>query len=215
MFRFITALVLLIATSCSSPYHCCNDDERRIPQVAILHVHDDSGSCLPWKLSNELTQGIRYRAANRSNLCLIPESEIYAGMRDTENVDYFSGDLSFTKHFCDADYIVVLELMQHDKALCSLTCFTPFFSCGNNARASTLGMKMRIEIIDARCSQPRIVLQEVIAHSVEIAAECDCIDYNRLCWGTKGYFSTPYGIAHKKLMDEVMNRIETILKENE
>jgi hypothetical protein len=67
---------------------------------------------------------------------------------------------------------------------------------------------MRLRVLDIRNEQPKIILQEVLNHEhVVTRAYLNC-DYEKSRWGTEAYERTPMGIAHSRIVRELVSRVE-------
>jgi len=201
--RFLlTLLAFVLLNSCSGPryvdYFPYHDDGTAKPKIALLPCIDISRSNLPENLSQEFTQGIRYRAMHNGELYLLPDHEIYAITNNLGDVDFFGSEVSFAKKFCHADFVVALELFGHEVTpyscmnLASDECFNE-----ENPGNSLLKMKIRIKIIDVRDDKPQVILQEIINSNQVIAPN-------------SGTFQTSYGIAHKSCIRDIVERIENV-----
>lgn len=215
MLRTIFTLIMaLLFVGCGPryvdyfPFH---DDGTPKPKVALLPIMNHSQICAPWDISSELNSEIRYKAMCKGSLFLISEEDIGCALQRVGKLDYFGSDFSYANHFCDVDYIVAVDLIEHeivsrDKCDCS---HIPFQKYKWN---SLLQMKLRLRIVDIRCSKPRIALQEILACDYAIPSGCEYMDYTKCGWGSGVYSQTPWGMAHERLASDLVSRMETIIK---
>jgi hypothetical protein len=134
------------------------------------------------------------------------------GPWSNSQIDFFGSDLSFAKDFCNVDFIVALELVDH-----SVTPYDPSLlanrdcSKGNPANRE-LTMQMRIRIIDVRPECPRIVLYEVQkTNYLQTPPYYDTIDYEKCGWKTEAYSRTPCCMAHQRLISNISQRLEQVI----
>lgn len=67
---------------------------------------------------------------------------------------------------------------------------------------------MRVRILDVRGSEPKIILQEVIDHDHVIPHFYVGCDYEKMPWGTAAFEQTPMGVAHAKIIKELISHVE-------
>lgn len=174
----------LIATGCGpkyADYYPYYDNGVAKPAVALVPVINKACLDVPWDLSEELTDSIRYEAMQHGDLYLLSKEQVNADLNRIGDIDFFGRDISFSKQFCGANYVVILELLEH---------WIKPGPCNCN-----LIMKMRIRVIDIRCETPRIVLQEVFGGTKLLPRDREWTPAN----------------AHSTLVRDVVNRIESIL----
>lgn len=174
----------LIAAGCGpkyADYYPYYDNGVLKPAVALVPVINNCCLDMPWDLSEELTDSIRFEAMQHGDLYLLSKDQVQADLARMGNVDFFGRDISFSKQFSDANYVVILELLEH---------WIKPGSCN-----STLVMKMRIRVIDIRCQTPRIVLQEVFGGTKILPRDREWTPAN----------------AHSTIVRDVVSRIESIL----
>lgn len=210
-----TLLMTVLMAACAPsyvdyfPYH---EDGRPKPKVVLLPLVDDTDGCVGWNIASELNAGLGCQIIYSGQLYLIPEDEVAARLQGNCQQNYFTSDLAFAQRFCGSDYVVALELIEHE--------IIPF-QRGMNLWIvpkqkyhwrSFLQTKLRLRIIDVRCNAPRVVLQEIFTSYFAIPTEKECVDYSRCYWGTESFPSTPLGRAHQQLVSELVYRIETVIR---
>lgn len=213
--RMIFALLMAaLMVGCGSqhvdyfPYH---ENGKPKPKVVLLPLADDTGGCVCWDLAKELNTDLSYQVLCNGQLFLVSENEVCSRLEGCSALDYFTPDLSFSQRFCGADYVVALEIVDHDiipyqREMCKWS-----ISPQKYHWRSVLQTKVRLRIIDVHCMTPRVVLQEVFTSHYPIPTEKECIDYSRCCWGTDAYPSTPWAKAHERLICELVYRIESVI----
>lgn len=210
-----TLMIALMTTGCSSapryvdyfPYH---DDGRSKPCVALLPMFDCTDPCLPWNVAQELTCDMRFRCMDHGELYLLNPNKVDALVGNLKGVDFFDRDLSFAKQFCDCEFLVVMELIEHRQVVYEMGTAVPVYPTRNGKCNSVLSMKVRLKIVDLRCDEPTVLWQEIVHSNHMIPRDLDCYDYEKNCLGTKSYARSPYGLAHQRLADNLVQRIESI-----
>lgn len=209
MYKILLAcLFSLFLTSCNGPHHVdyfpYHDDGTMKPRIALIPVQDLSNSDVPWCLAQELNQGVRYHAMDSGELYLLSRSEMGEGLDKCRNYALFGPDLSYAKNFSDADYVVALELIEHEEQEFDKR----VHNCGINLSGRVLVMKMRLRIIDVRCKEPRILLQEIVKYDCSIPRCKRGTNLNLIPYGAEAYPQSPYGTAHKSFTEIIVSRIE-------
>ena len=210
-----TLLLLLVITGCGPryvdyfPYH---DDGTPKPRIALISVVDSSGYKLPWNLSREFTQEIKDELVGNGDVYLLSQREMDVDLTKLGTIDFFNKEISWAKCFCDADYAVALEFIEHnvipydqmtEDSLCTDKCAR---------HSAVLSMKMRVKIINTRMpSCPQVVLHEILTCNQVIPWQRNLVDYETNCWGSENFFATPLGMAHQRLITDISCRIrETV-----
>ncbi|MBA3238211.1 MAG: hypothetical protein H0T62_07695 [Parachlamydiaceae bacterium] len=191
------------------PYHV---DGSEKPKIIFLPVVDSSESFVPWDIKAEFNNALRYQAISCGDLYAVPEKEVLAYLQTEGCIEAFDEDLSFANRFCGNDYVVALELIEHALIPFERGKIYPPIPPQTYSWRSVLQMKMRLRILDLRSGTPRILLQEIFTSNYAIPLSAECMDYNANCWGSKAFPSTPWGLAHKRLVCDLMFRIETAIQ---
>jgi hypothetical protein len=212
----LSALIALFAGGCSGPHYVdyfpYHDDGTVKPRVALIPVIDSSHSGLPWSLSEEITDGLYYQMMDSGALYVLSPPEMGLLWIQRNTIDFFGGDLSFAQNYCNADFIVALELIEHsvtpyDSSLVSSNQYPECLPANRE-----LSMKVRIRIIDVRCDHPRIVLYEVQNTNLMATPPYhDNIDYDKCGWKTDVYPKTPCSLAHQRLIKKIVDRLEQVI----
>lgn len=193
-------LALLFAAGCcnrckdetSTRYH---DDGRAKPVAALPAMIDTTSFDVPWSISDELTSTI-VQMISKTGRIFIQSQDDFAIASNP-----FSGDLSWMKReFPNHEFAVFLELVEHDLIPSSKVASEQDVS--NNLR-----MGVRLRVVDLRPTLPKIVLQELIRESYYIPKTLFPIDYNVITWGSEDYKTSPMGIAHLQISQEVAARV--------
>lgn len=211
----LSVLLVVTAFSCSGPryvdYFPYHDDGRTKPKVVLLPIIDSTNSKFPWNVSDELSQCLYYELMNSGELYVMPPEECGAGWQQRENIDFFATDLSFVQNFGNADFLVAMELIEHSvlpsQSCCKGTSNTP----DNHPFNHNLCARVRIKVIDMRCDQPRIALYEIVKGDFATAPPYDQVDYEKNCWGNKGYYITPCATVHQRLISNLALRLEQVI----
>lgn len=161
----LSAIALLFFASCGPRYgdfFPCHDDGTVKPRVVLLPITDVTGRC---DMANELMQCIRYNLMDRGNLYVYPEESVNRQLdRMGRGISFFSTDLSYARQFGGADFLVATELVECRSDLYGNvedTCMPPHLQ-----RKNLLMVKLRVRVIDLRCSEPTIILQEILSRNL-------------------------------------------------
>jgi hypothetical protein len=208
MMRIVLCVfVTLIAYGCGPshvdflPYH---DDGRAKPAVAILPFRDSSQACIPWESSKGMTNAIYYDILCRSDLYLLSQEEMEGLQNRIGQVDFYCAPEAIAQQVCEADFVVMLELLEQKTAGFNDTFFPPNCSVLKFPCDGMLMMKMRIKIIDVRPRCPRVVLQEVIAHNYLMPRSC-------LCDSIEASEESPVWKAQMRMSSIVSQRLEQVI----
>jgi hypothetical protein len=179
--------------------------ETAIPQrpiVAIVPLLDHSRSNLNWDLSQELSETLRHRLAQKNHLYLVGESSFPNAQKYLTARDPFEVDTSWiTKAFHDQEYVVFTELMEHLEA--------PITALKNDQDSpAELHLSVRVHVFDLREKTAKVILQEIVEQSHHIPRQFTKNQFSQVKWGDEAFDVSPLGIAHDSLCKEVATRIE-------
>lgn len=213
--RKVAALLMVAAMfmGCARQYcdYFAYDDEGIAkPVVAVLPVRDSSWNSMPWDVSRELEEGIWESARRRGKLyCVDPHhvDEVVASFG--EETDLHSQDLQFFNQFTGCDYLVLIDLLEHNEVPYQRGAIEPLYIIDSDD-AFVLAMKARVTVLDVTGPTPRVILREITASNHMIARRFYDIDYTENRWGSQEYHRTPVGVAHERLARDLTERIETI-----
>ena len=180
-----------------SLYH---EDGRAKPAVAVASMIDTTSFDCAWSLSEEITSMVVDKIAHTGKIFV--QSSVDSPFAENP----FGNDLAWMKReFQNQEFVVFLELVEHN-----MTPVTrgkksqPIYS---QEMASNLNSAVRVRVIDLRGHTPKIVLQEMIRDSYYIPKMIIPVNYNEIVWGSNEYQSTPMGIAHHQLIQEIVTRV--------
>ena len=177
-------------------YH---EDGRAKPVVAIASMIDTTSFDVPWSLSEEFTSEVLKNVAQNGSIFVRATDDF----SPTENP--FAQDLSWVKReFPSQEFVVFMELVQHDISLASKgkNSSTP-----TQELATNLNMAVRVRVLDLRGAAPKIVLQEMVRDSYYIPRSLLPTDYNLTTWGSAEFRTSPMGIAHSQIVQQISNRL--------
>lgn len=215
MIRVIFGLLIAVMMASCGPrcvdYFPYHESGKPKPKVVILPFGDDIGGCVRWSMADELASSLAYKVLCNGQLFMIAEDEVKSRLGGCTPEEFFTPDLSFAQRFCGADYVVAVEIVEHEsipyqKGMCLWTIAPQTYHW-----RSVLQTKLRLRIIDVRCMTPKVVLQEIFTSRYPIPTDKECIDYSSCCWGMGAYASTPLAKAHDKLIGELVCRIEGVI----
>jgi hypothetical protein len=211
---FLTLIMTsLICGGCSPRYSDCTLYQlsgRQKPIVAVLPVVDHTEQTeLVWDLSREFTDEIRKRVYNSKRIYLLREG----GNIETAKLLSTPNPQAIAKSSIDdlgsVQFVVVTELLEQKEAP---------FSMGKNAKpihsdaGMILSVGLRVRVIDVRRDTPKIILQEVLEDDFVVARAYMQNDYARTPWGSEAFSRTPMGMAHIRLVKELVSRVEAYIE---
>ncbi len=208
-YLLLLAVMCLTFTGCEPHYADCfpyHDNGRPKPVVAVLPMTDCSNAGLCWDVGEELTKGIKDNLVDRGELFLVSDQTI--AKWQPKGCNYFGADLNFAKGCGRAQYVVALELIEHEVIPYKRDEITPLYPCHQRSCNSVLLMKVRVRVIDVRCEKPVVVLQEIFPSNHMIPVDRENVDYRECCWGTEAYDRSAFGGAHARLVRDIAQRIE-------
>ncbi len=206
-------LVMLFTVSCGGPryvdYFPYHDDGTLKPKVAMIPLIDSSQSGLTWNLSEEITSSIYYNLMDSGELYVLRPQEIGPVWAKRDSIDFFAWDMSYAREFCNTDFIVAMELIEHAIAPCDQVATKSFPQC--HPSNNVLTMRVRLKVIDTRCQTPRVVLYEIVKAEYLLPPFRSYCDVNQIRWGSRDFDSTPCGILHQRMVKNIATRLEEVL----
>ena len=210
----LTLFIAIISVGCGGPryvdYFPYHDDGRCKPCVAMLPVVDCAKACLPWDISEELSMGMRYRFMDNAEIFLMNPKKVDAICSNLNSVDFFGRDNSFSQQFCDSEFVVVTEFIEHKVVPYKMGTIDPLYTLRSGKCLSVLMMKVRLKIIDIRGDQPCVIWQEIVQSNHMIPRDGECVNYEKTPWKSQAYCRTPLGMAHQRLICDIVQRIESV-----
>lgn len=176
---------------------------RQKAVVAVLPVINHNViTNIPWDLSHELTAEIcrKVYESNRIYLHREPTSLEVAQLLSVPNPQAISR--TATESLGDAEYAIVTEVIeQNEKAFRA-----------RSEQGAILTFALRVRVLDLRHSTPRVILQEVLDKDYVIARPYMYCDYEKMAWGTEAFNYTPMGMAHSRLVRQLVGRVEAYIE---
>ncbi len=211
----LLAFVMMIAAvGCSGPryvdYFPYHDNGVPKPRIALMPVVDSSNSDISWDLSQEFSRSVYYDLMNSGELYVLSPAEI--GPAWDKSIDCFDVDLSFTREFCEADFVVALDLIQHEVISCDPTNKGALSPAECHAYNRVLTLAIRARVIDVRREQPRVILYEIIKSNYILTPPYEIVGYADQTFNSPGYSTTPCGIAHYRMVEKIVSRLEDVVR---
>ena len=203
------ALALTTALFCVGCCNTCSDTGlyektgQMKPIVAVLPVVDrTAGSGLPWDFAAEMTDEIRKRIYDSPRLYLLREggtAEIALSLSCSNPYDIQPLAL---KDMGASEFLIVTEIVDQKQ--------TPygFHTAKTEETGAVLSVKMRVRVIDRRNPEPKVLLQELIECDHIVARPYLNTDYQKTQWGMDQFHNTPMGLAHSKIVRELVSHVE-------
>lgn len=205
---FLLLSIAFVATGCMR----CTDSTlyqssgRQKPIVAVLPVIDSTHDRqLSWELSEEFTKEIKDRIYNSSKLYLLKDCGTETIARALNAPNPSALPRSATEKLGAAEFVIVSEILQQDEDMYGFAKPDhPFLG----QVGGMLRLALRLRVLDIRGSEPKVILQEVLDCDHVIARCYLHSDYQRHSWGTEAFLNTPMGIAHNKIVRELVAHAE-------
>lgn len=205
------AAVSLVCGGCASHYRDAtlyHSSGSAKPIVAVLPVIDStSGNRAHWDLSEELTERIKSRIFDSSKLYLLKDKgdvEIahLLNVPDPQAIPETVGN-----SLGAAEFAIVTELLEQNEEVIAHPRATNERTYLNEI-AGKMHLAMRIRVVDLRKDKPRVILQEVVMENYDISRPYLNVDYKKSPWGEEAFERTPMGMAHSKIIREVVAHAE-------
>jgi len=180
-----------------------HDDGRAKPVVTIVPVIDSTYYNVPWSISEEFTNIIKNNISKQGNIYFGKENSTHL----STTINPFGKDISWAKDLSNTEFLVFLELIEHEDVPIVKTVKNPNKIPEIRRSSFNLNISMRIRIIDVRKRTPQIVLQEKIKENFYIANNIEKPNYNTVTLGTKEYKRSPLSKAHTKFSKKIIDRI--------
>lgn len=195
----VLLLALVFFVGCGPRYgdfYPCYDDGTVKPRIVLI----------PFCKSNKYTahesllmKDIFYKFMDKGNLYIYSEDSVQNQIAKTGISDFFSQNLSYARKFGGADYVISTDLIE---------CRSDFYGNVEDKcmplhlqRKDQLMLKLRVRVVDIRCEEPMIVLQEILTSNYLIPhrrKNVDDVDESAFC------------VAAARLADDFVNRIEEL-----
>ncbi|MCP5469958.1 MAG: hypothetical protein H7A36_05580 [Chlamydiales bacterium] len=205
MRRVWMALALLCA-GCANNYSDTGLYEKTgqmKPIVVVMPVINRVGNLhLLWDVSRELTDEIRKRVFDSSRLYLLREGGTLDIAKTLACPNPREISPAALRNFGASEFLVVTELIDQEQKPYGL------HTQKNEETGAVLSVKMRVRVIDRRHPEPRVILQEVLECDHIVARAYLNTDYSKMPWGTEQFHNTPMGLAHSRVLRDLVSHIE-------
>jgi hypothetical protein len=213
MKKVFLALIALATTGCAPqysdffPYH---DDGTPKPSVAVLPYFNDTHTKFSWDLAKELTDSTYEELKKHGTLFLPSQATLHKQMAETTKSELLSThDLMPFLYFQPEHFVVVLDLVEHKFVPYQRGRIKPLYPAHVHPDdAVVLVMKVRLRVVDIRGGEPKLVLQEVV-DSNHVIAKQDLAE-SMLLHGKDKYLRSALGMAHARLVRDIVEKIERI-----
>jgi hypothetical protein len=203
--------VMLLSQGCVHRECRYIDDGVQLPppRVALLEIKNSTDCAVPWSLSEELSLGVYAACGSLPHIYWQTAQQVNFTYKDWYSCDPFGYNLAcVADRFPYSDFVVAIELLEHSSVPIAKGCLSPAFPAQANRCNTVLQMRARLRIIDLRGIEPRILRQEIVNGDYFIPEEAARVDYWKLRWGTALFADTPWGHAHRRLVDQLSRRIQ-------
>ena len=202
----VVMLTTLLCVGCANT--CCDTSlyektGQMKPIVVVLPVIDRTAKVeLPWNLAQEMTEEIRKRVYDSSRVYLLREGGTLEIAKTLSCPNPHKISPVALKDFGASEFLVIVEVVDQQ--------LTPYGLSTQRAEetGAVLSVKMRVRVIDRRNPEPRVVLQELLEYDHIVARPYLNTDYQKTQWGMDQFHNTPMGLAHSKIVRELVSHIE-------
>lgn len=213
-FFLVLSLTSFVFGGCKRPCHeaaLYHISGRQKPIICVLPVvdHTKENNQLTWDLSREFTDEIRKRVYNSKKVYLLKEGSSIDIAHELINPNprAITGEMLDT--FAEAQFIVVTEILEQKESPFN---FSKNEKTQNSESGVALSVGLRVRVLDIRNSTPRVILQEVLKEEFIVAKDFMHKDYAKTPWGSEAFMSTPMGMAHHRLVKELVSRTEAYIE---
>lgn len=189
-------LTLCFASACGPryvdffPYY---DNGVPKPQVVLLPLKAPA-DC-PVGFTDAFLSEMRYQFMDHGDIYLFSDAEIEGGLAKLPACDLYGRDVAWSQAFCPADYVVVMETLEHRP-----------YRYPKGCTLSYVLIKLRLKVIDLRVIDLRHGCPRVIANELIETCQRICPDEGETIYD----LSVSSG-AHRHLAKKIVDRIEAIV----
>lgn len=181
-------------------------DGRTKPSLHVLPVHDISGADLNWSLSSEMDSTVLSNLSKEGQVYVFPKEKTEACVSQLATSDLTSRLNDLVKIFHPAEFLVELEIVDHHEETGKTDYKLPTHMEGDAVKV--IVAKVRVRLFDLRSAKSKMILQEIVEVDHFVDRNKTSARYEVAGLGTKAYSKTPLGTAHRRLAEEVSDRIE-------
>lgn len=211
MTRALGIFLLCLFASCSTQYSDFFpyfDDGTPKPSVALLPISTTTQYPLPYDVTRELTNQIRYSLMKDGRIYLPPPKQVNKQLDQCSSLDMNNAkDLMPFLYFQPEHFVVMIDLVEYKVVPYKRGEFKPLYVANiRPADACVLAMKARMKIVDIRGSDPKIIRQELIIsnHMMEKGA----FEASLRLKGKDGFYTSPVGLAQARFVRDIVEKIE-------
>lgn len=216
--KYYLLVISVVAAMCTSCNFSTRDTTlyqqsgRQKAIVAVLPVINQLQSDdLSWDLSQEFTDEIR------QHVYVSPTLYLLRNQGSLEVAQALSAPLlsdiprATVRSLGAAEFVVVAELIEQNESKYGLDSVSERRVLKNDAGA-VLDLAMRLRVLDMRGDTPKIILQEILNNKHVVARAYMNNDYSKTPWGTEAFQCTPLGLAHSRMVREIVARVESYIE---
>lgn len=176
----------------------------------MLPYFDDTHTKFSWDLAKELTNSTYTELMQHGKLFLPTQATLQKQMAETNKSELLSThDLMPFLYFQPEHFVVVLDLIEHKIVPYHRGRIKPLYPAHVHPDdAVVLVMKVRLRVVDIRGGEPKVVRQEVVDSNHVIAKQE--LAESMLLYGKDKYLQSALGMAHARLVRDIVEKIERI-----
>ncbi|NGX30764.1 MAG: hypothetical protein K940chlam8_00113 [Chlamydiae bacterium] len=180
------------------------DDGRAKPTIALLPMKSNANPNLPWNVVQELESSLKNELLQMAGLYVLGAEQTENGIFNLNNTDLLSEKNTLHTSFHPAEFVVQLELIDHQEA----ELLQKGVQTSNSTDiAKVLNLKMRLMVVDIRSVTPKVILHEIVEKEQLIDVAQKNTDYFQHGIGCVEYYKTPVFLAHRKVVLDLAHRV--------
>jgi hypothetical protein len=181
------------------------------PTVAVLPcIVKENEIDVSWDLSQEFTEELRRRVFESPKVYLEKGDETIEVAKALLTPNPKLLPTAPLKELEHADFVLVTEIVEQRQTPYGFPSLQEHKGHLEESGA-ILALTMRVRVIDRRHGTAKVVLQELMETKQVVAKPYLQTDYQRVKWGTEPFLHTPLGMAHSKMLREVVAHVESYI----
>lgn len=149
-----------------------------------------ASSAINWDLREEFNTEIARRLSNSGKIYLLNQN-VSSYVAEAFNSPISIVESAVSSQVLPAEFVIATEILEQ--------------SLPKN-ESDPIRVSARVRLFDVRKGSVKLVYQEIM--EIKQPQATISSDYNRLNWQHKNFDSTPLGLAHNRLIKEIVARVE-------
>ncbi len=161
----------------------------------------------PWSVAQELSDSIKAELEVKDNLRLKSIERSLLPDQGKKAYDLFRVEVSELKEFSEADFLVLMELVEH-----RLGGLSKRHKKAAKDAEGVISTALRLKVLDMRADEAKTVLSEIIEQDFFLTKADRQVDYMLTSYGDLNYKHTALAKAHSKLVSKVVEHISEYVR---